>query len=301
MKQDNYEVIIIGGSYSGLAAALALGRSQRKTLVLDDGMPCNRQTPHSHNFLTQDGQTPAAISQLAKDQVLEYPSVSFRSAIATDVHTSINGFEIETANERFGAQKLIFATGIEDLFPDIDGIRACWGISVIHCPYCHGFEHRNKKAGILANGAMAMHLAPLVHNLNKDLCILSNGPADFDADQLARFRRNNVSIVESEIRAIVHENGHVRSVQFRDGSEQALETIYAALSFKQSTSLPEKLGCNTDASGYLTVNDFFETSIPGIYACGDNTAMMRSLSKSVFNGSMAGAAVNKSLAEASFS
>lgn len=147
-----FDVIIVGGSYSGLAAAMALGRALRTVLVIDDGKPCNRQTPHSHNFLTNDGTPPTEIATLARLQVSKYTTVKFFKGLATNGHKTDQGFEIEgSSRETFAAKYLIFATGIKDILPGIPGIEACWGISALHCPYCHGYEVRQEKTGILGN------------------------------------------------------------------------------------------------------------------------------------------------------
>lgn len=146
MDKNEFEVIIIGGSYSGLSAAMALGRSLRKTLIIDSGKPCNRQTPHSHNFLTQDGSTPQEISTIAKQQVLNYDTIRFYEGLAISGKKIAEGYEVTTSNQDvFRAKKLVFALGIKDLMPNIKGFSECWGISVVHCPYCHGYEIRNKK------------------------------------------------------------------------------------------------------------------------------------------------------------
>src|SRR5687767_10565291 len=134
--KKNFDVIIIGGSYAGLSAAMALGRALRNVLIIDSGKPCNRQTPHSHNFITQDGKTPAEIATLAKQQVEKYDTVTFFSGLATDGAKTENGFQIQTGSgETFRAKKLIFATGVKDVMPTIEGYAECWGISVLHCPY----------------------------------------------------------------------------------------------------------------------------------------------------------------------
>src|SRR5690606_28226163 len=143
--------IIIGGSYARLSAAMALGRSLRNVLIIDSGLPCNRQTPHSHNFITQDGEKPNVIAEKAKAQVLNYDTIKFYNGTAVSGSKIENGFVITTqTEEKFTAKKLIFATGIKDIMPDIKEFQACWGISVIHCPYCHGYEFRNQKTAILA-------------------------------------------------------------------------------------------------------------------------------------------------------
>src|SRR5690606_36341441 len=119
------------------------------------GLPCNRQTPHSHNFITQDGETPAAISAKAKKQVQEYKTIQFYNGLATAIKKTNNGFEITTASAKtFTSKKVLFATGVKDLLPEIDGFANCWGISILHCPYCHGYEVKNEKTAVVANGDM---------------------------------------------------------------------------------------------------------------------------------------------------
>jgi thioredoxin reductase len=173
---NTFEVIIIGGSYSGLSAAMSLGRSLRKVMIIDSGKPCNRQTPHSHNFLTQDGETPAAISQKAKNQVMDYPTVSFHEGLAIKAHKTGNDFEVITeTGEKFTSKKLIFATGLKDIMPEIDGFADCWGISILHCPYCHGYEARDTKTAILANEDSGFHYAQLLSNWTKDLALFTDG------------------------------------------------------------------------------------------------------------------------------
>lgn len=122
-----FDVIIIGGSYAGLSAAMALGRSLRKVLIIDGGKPCNKQTPHSHNFLTRDGETPATIAAKAKEQVLRYPTVTFQEGTAISATKKEKKFEVVTDNQTsFYAHRLLLATGISDQFPNISGLAECW-------------------------------------------------------------------------------------------------------------------------------------------------------------------------------
>ncbi|RZK11415.1 MAG: NAD(P)/FAD-dependent oxidoreductase [Flavobacterium sp.] len=300
-NNKNFDVIIIGGSYSGLSAAMALGRSMRKVLVIDSGKPCNRQTPHSHNFITQDGEKPTTIAAKAKTQVLKYSTVAFIDDLAISGAQTESGFTITTqSGEVFNSKKLIFATGIKDIMPDIKGFAACWGISVIHCPYCHGYEFRNEKTAIMANGERAFHLASLVYNLTKDVVIITSGVASFTPEQMEKLHKNGIKIIEDVPSAIEHDNGQVQHVVFKDGTKISVNAVYASVPFVQHSDIPVQLGCTLTDSGHLEVDSFQKTATYGLYACGDNTSMMRSVANAVYTGNLTGAMVNKELTDEQF-
>jgi len=296
-----FDVIIIGGSYAGLSAAMALGRSLKTVLIIDSGLPCNRQTPHSHNFITQDGEKPAVIAAKAKEQVLKYDTVQFLDSLAVKGKKNENNFVITTlSGEEFTAKKLIIATGIKDIMPDIKGFSACWGITVVHCPYCHGYELRDQKTGILANGMKALHLASLVNNLTKDITIFTGGEAKFTPQELEKLTENDIKIVESNITELQHENGQVRSVVLADGLQLKFDALYAAVPFTQHSDIPDSLGCNLTEQGYISIDNFHKTTVKGVFACGDNSGMMRSVVNAIYGGNFAGAMVNMELTEEQF-
>lgn len=296
MSEAQYEVIIIGGSYSGLSAAMALGRSIRKTLIIDSGKPCNEQTPHSHNFLTQDGKTPKEISELSRKQVLEYETVEFHQGKAINAEKNTNGFTITTEKgEKFHSKKLIIATGITDEIPDIKGFKESWGISLIHCPYCHGYEYKEKKTGIIANGDKAVHIASLVKNLTEDVTLITRGKANFSDEQKEKLERNHIQIIESEITELKHQNGMVESILLSDEKEIGFEAVYGVFPFHQHSEIPKQLGCEFTEMGHIKADFMQKTTIPGVFVCGDNSSMMRSVSNAVMTGNVAGAMVNMEL------
>lgn len=298
---NSYEVIIVGGSYAGLSAAMALGRSLRSVLIIDANKPCNRQTPHSHNFITQDGEAPHKIAQKAKEQVLKYDTVKFLDDTAISGKNNEKGFTIRTiAGKEFEGRKLIFATGIKDIMPNIEGFSECWGISAIHCPYCHGYEFRNEKTAIMANGEHAFHIASLVNNLTNELSIYTQGKPEFTDDQLKKLSNNNIAIVTDTIKTFEHSKGAIKRVLFENGTSQTVKAIYAALPFEHHTQLPEMLGCTFDEGGFIKTDLFQKTEITGIYACGDNSQKMRSLSSAVASGTVSGAMVNYELTQEDF-
>jgi thioredoxin reductase len=298
---NNYDVIIIGGSYAGLQAAMTLGRALRKVLVIDSAEPCNRQTPHSHNFLTRDGETPAAIAAKAREQLRRYTTVSFFEDKAVYGMPYNRGFEIGTLSGRFfTAGKLLFASGIKDSMPEITGFAKCWGISVLHCPYCHGYEVRNQPTGILANGEAGFDFVKLISNWAGNITLFTNGKSSLSDDQVMKLKTKQINIVEAELKEIIHQHGQISNISFTDGSTIEISVLYARLSFYQHCHIPQQLGCLFTENGLIKADEFGRTTIPGIYAAGDCVTPIRSVASAVATGSAAAAFVNKEIAEACF-
>jgi thioredoxin reductase len=195
---------------------------------------------------------------------------------------------------------LIFATGVKDQLLSIPGFSDCWGISVVHCPYCHGYEYREKRTAILANGETAMHYAILVSNLTSDLTILTNGLPDFSDEQLAKLTQHKISVVESEVTEVEHLNGNLRNVVLSDGGKIPFDALYFRPPFTQQTEIPQLLGCELNEQGYLKIDPTQKTTVEGVYACGDNSSMMRSVANAVSTGNFTGAVVNRELATERF-
>ncbi|WP_160717917.1 NAD(P)/FAD-dependent oxidoreductase [Chitinophaga solisilvae] len=297
---NHFDVIIIGGSYGGLSAAMALGRSLRRVLIIDGGKPCNRSTPHSHNFLTRDGEAPGAIADKGRAQVLHYKTVQLVEDIAVKGSRSGALFAITTlSGKTFTGKKLLFATGLKDIMPPVAGFSDCWGVSILHCPYCHGYEVKGKKTGILANGEAAVHYAQLVTNLTTDLTIYTNEAATFTPEQQQLLARNNVRIVAGKIKALVHQQGHLEKIVLEDGASYPLHALYNRPAYEQHCHIPAELGCEFTDLGLIKVSSTQQTTIPGVYACGDNSSM-RSVATAVYTGSMAGSGINMDLCAATF-
>jgi thioredoxin reductase len=292
----HFDVVIIGGSFAGLSAALTLGRSLRQILVIDSRQPCNQQTPHAHNLLTHDGHSPQQIAQEAKAQVGHHKTVEFYDGLAVKGRRTTKGFAIETQlGDTFTAKKLIFATGVIDIMPDISGFEACWGISILHCPYCHGYEVRGKKTGILLNGEMAFELGKTIRNWTNELCIFTNGTSTLTSVQTELLASQNIKIIEKRIGSFVHKDGQLQSILFQDGTTTSVAALYAKPAFKQHSNIPAMLGCSTTEHGHVIVNEQQQTTEPGVYACGDTTTAARTLSFAIAAGTAAGINANKAL------
>jgi len=234
-------------------------------------------------------------------QVAQYSTVEFHDGLAVSGTRTLRGFEITTrSGSVFESIKLVFATGIKDLMPAIPGFAECWGISVVHCPYCHGYEFRQRKTGILANGDVAIHLAQLVGNLTPDLTIFTNGKSSLTQHQREKLAVHRIPVVETEMINIEHNTGDLHHVHFKGGERLPLDALYAKLPFVQHCEIPAQLGCELNEQGFLKVDTFQKTNVPGVFAGGDNANGMRSVASAVAAGNVAGAALNRELVEESF-
>ncbi|WP_316828185.1 NAD(P)/FAD-dependent oxidoreductase [Pedobacter miscanthi] len=297
----DFDVIIIGGSYAGLSAALTLGRATRNVLVIDGGKPCNRQTPHSHNFLTHDGEQPADISATAKTEVLKYPTVKFLDGNANLAKQIAGGFNVGLENgQHFTTRKLLLATGLKDVLPAIKGLAECWAISAIHCPYCHGYEVKNEKIGLLMNGDHAFEMAKTLNLWNKDLTILTNGKSQLTAEHTEKLKSKSITILEDEIVELAHTDGHVKSIIFNNGKHLALKAIYVKPEVSQHVNFNEQLGFELTDMKMIKVDEQQQTTAKGVYAAGDCTTMFRSLSIITAAGTMAAVMINKELISEDF-
>lgn len=290
------DTLIVGGSYAGMAAAMALGRAMRNVLIIDSGKPCNAQTPYSHNFLTQDGNTPAAIARVAREQVLGYPTVRIRDGEVVGITGANLGFHVGLkSGEQISARKIVLATGLKDQLPAIDGLAACWGISAIHCPYCHGYEYRNKPTGLLINGSTAFEKARRIRQWTKQLTLLTDGPASIEDEHRRQLAALEIPVEESPIERIAHQQGYLSHVVLRNGHELPLNALYVSAPVVQHSRLSESAGCTLTQSGHIQVDSFQRTTVAGIFAAGDNASLFRSIAVAVATGTVAGAFINHEL------
>ena len=301
MEKATFDVIIVGGSYAGMAAAMSLGRSMRNVLIIDSGKPCNRQTPHAHNLITHDGNTPRQIAAEAKAQVMKYETVQLYEGFAVRGSKVGNGFEVETsAGDIFKAKKLLMATGVSDQMPAIEGFAECWGISVLHCPYCHGYEVKGQKIGVIGNGDMGFDFAKLISNWSKDLMLFTNGKSSLTTEQTGKLSNHQIVIIDKAIAALRHEGGYLKEVIFTDGTTQVVSAVFARVAFEQACEIPEQLGCGFTEYGFIQTDDFQQTTVAGVFAAGDITSMFRALPIAIAAGTKAGAIINKELIEEEF-
>lgn len=298
---NKYDVIIIGGSYAGLSAAMALGRSRRNVLIIDAGDPCNSSTPYSHNFLTQDGVAPAKIAAIAKDQVQHYPTVHWQYGHAHHIKVEKGLFEVTLdGGRKEECRRVILATGLKDLLPEIPGFRECWGKTIIHCPYCHGYEFKDEETGILAPASQAVEMVKLISNWTGHLKLFLTGEVGLEEEEQKSIQQKGIRVICQPIVEVVHEQGVLEKLIMEDGSQQAMRALYARLPTEQKAAFVKDLSLAQMPSGHIQADMFGKTSIEGIYAVGDCAHPMRSVATAVYTGNIAGAMINKELIEEDF-
>jgi thioredoxin reductase len=293
------DVIIIGGSFAGLAAALQLGRARRKVTVLDSCRPRNRFAGHSHGLLGHDHKPPLDILVEARQQLARYPTIRLVTARADSISGTIDDFCVVTDdNESLRARRLILSYGVVDQMPDVPGFAEGWGTSIVPCPYCDGFEVAGQHWGLVWSGPQSHNYVRLYRDWTETLTVFADGhdiPPDIRADLAGR----NIPVVDGRIMEITRHGGQNATVKLDTAPNVAVDILFAHPRNKPSASLHESLGLatvNTPLGIAIKVDERRETSIPGIYAAGDlaNPAMA-SVTTAISQGATAGISAQQSM------
>lgn len=291
----SYDAIIIGGSYAGLSAGLQLARARRRVLVVDAGARRNRFASHSHGFLGQDGRPPEEIAADGRAELMDYPNVTWTVGEATAADSEGDGFRVTLGSgEVEQGRRLILAGGVRDELPPVDGLAERWGRSVFHCPYCHGYELDLGRIGVLAVSPMSMHHAMMLPDWGSTTLFI-NGAFIPDAEQLEQLARRGVVVEPDAVKSI---GGERADINLADGRCVALDGLFVLPRTHINSPLAEQLGCalNDGPMGrYLQVTETQETSVPGVFACGDAALVAGSVALAVGTGARAGAGAHQSL------
>lgn len=291
-----HDVIIIGGSYAGLSAALQLGRARRSVLILDAGQRRNRFAAHSHGFLGRDGASPADIIAEGRAQALAYPTVSLRELTVSEARAREGGFCVLAGGETLEAKRLILATGVVDELPAIPGLTEAWGKTAFHCPYCHGYELNRGQLGVLASSPLSLHHAQLVPEWGTTTLFL-NGALELDETQSADLAARGVDIERAKVVA-VESDGMTLTVQLAEARTKRLDGLFVLPRTHLQTPFAAQLGVALEegpTGPYYKTDPFRQTSVPGVFACGDGSMAMGSVALAVADGAMAGIGAHRSL------
>ncbi|MDI9247618.1 NAD(P)/FAD-dependent oxidoreductase [Stenotrophomonas sp. RS-48] len=271
----NPEVIIVGGSYAGIAAGLILARARRAVTVIDAGLPRNRAASHSHGVLGLDGISGAELLKTARQQLLDYPSVRWIHAEAAHATASPDGVEVRTADGQvLAARKLLLASGISDQLPDLPGLAERWGSTVLHCPYCHGYEVGGGAIGVLGGYPMSAGKAPLFADWGNVTFFSQAG--EISEEERAAMQQRGVQIEISPVIAVQGDQPTWLEVELADGRRIAQRALFVPATQAMATPLVQQLGCalvESPLGVLIEVDAMKQTSVPNVYAAGDATTV----------------------------
>jgi thioredoxin reductase len=293
-----HDAIVIGGSFAGLSAATYLARARRSVAIVDTGAPRNRFATHSHGFLAQDGSNPGAVLATARAQVAAYPTTTFINAKATRAGGQTDGFSVELeTGETLSGRRLVLAFGISDELPDVPGIAERWGNSVIHCPYCHGYEFSNQRLGVLYSSEKSLHQAMLIAEWGPTTLYLNGAPLP-DSATLAELEKRKVAIEPAGVAALHGDGTSLSAIELADGRRPAIDALYVAPQNHLNSDIATQLGCVMDtnpAGTTIRASSMQETSVPGVFAAGDITRGAHSVTWASSDGVTAGVSAHRSL------
>ena len=296
MILDRRDVVIVGAGPAGLSAALILGRCRRRVLVCDTDRPRNAAARALHGFLSRDGIPPAELRRIGREQLARYDTVQLREVEVAGGSRTVNGFEVTLGTgERVVCRKLLLSAGVQDMLPEVAGIEQFYGRSVFHCPYCDGWEVRDRPLAVYGRGEHGTGLALELTVWSPDLVLCTDGPADLDDRDRQRLARHRISLREERIARLEGRDGILEHVVFTDGAALARRAMFFASGQHQGSPLASQLGCEFTPKGAVRTGDYETTSVPGLYVAGDASRFVQLAIVAASEGAEAAIAINTAL------
>ena len=293
-----FDAIVVGGSFAGLAAAMQLARARRRVALVDAACPRNRFSRASHGFLGQDGRAPRQIVATGRAELARYPTVTFVDGTVVEVERTAGGFHARLATDgRLDGARLVLAMGVRDELPSVPGVNERWGVSVVHCPYCDGYEHGGEPLGVLGSGPGSVHQALLISDWGPTT-LFTQGLFEPDAEQLAKLTARSITIERGRVLALAGTAPALEAVRMEDGRALPLRALFVAPKTHMVSELPARLGCAFDEGPmgpFLRVDATKLTTVPGVYAAGDIASPMPNATVAAASGVLAGASAHQSL------
>ena len=290
-----FDAVVVGGGPAGLSAALVLGRSRRRVFVAHAGPTRNAPADAAHGVFTRDGTPPADLLRIGREQLAPY-GVVVQDERVTDAIRAGNGFAVTLGSgAQVEARKLVLATGVRDLLPDVPGFRELWGSGVFHCPYCHGWEVAGRPLALYGRGESGVDLARLLLGWSQDLVLFTDGPAELSDEQRAHLARKGVVVREERVARLVGSGGHLEAVALRTGEAVARGGLFFRPAQELRSDLPHRLGCPLTVDGRVQANEFGQSEVPGVYVAGDTGPNVQQVISAAASGARAAIFLNHEL------
>jgi thioredoxin reductase len=294
---SHYDVAVIGGGAAGLSAALVLTRARRTVLLVDAGAPRNAPATHLHGFLSRDGLPPRELLVMGRKEVGSYGGTFVDSTTTSLASDGDGGFLVSLGDGRQSSvRRLLVTTGLRDELPDIPGLRDRWARDVLHCPYCHGYEVRDRRLGVIGGNAGAVRYAQIVRQWTDDL-VYFTPPGLLTTDERTQLLARAIGVVEGTIDRLVVDDDQLRGVQLHDGCVVPRDALFVPPRFVPNDDLLTSLGCQTDSDGWVTTDPTGRTSVPGVWAAGNVVDPRAQVITAAGAGSAAAIALNADLVD----
>jgi thioredoxin reductase len=295
---SHYDIAIIGGGAAGLSAALVLSRARRSVLVIDAGAPRNAPAAHMHGYLSRDGLPPCELVAAGRREVNGYGGEIVEGTVSEVVADGENGFTATlSGGQQISARRLLVTAGLRDELPDIPGLRERWARDVLHCPYCHGYEVRDRPLGVLGGAPGAVRYAQIVRQWTRDL-VYFTPPDLLTAAERTQLEARAIDVVEGVIEQLVIDDAdRLRGVQMHDGCVIPRDALFVPPRFVPNGSLLVGLGCDVDADGWVTTDPTGRTSVSGVWAAGNVVDPRAQVITAAGAGSAAAIALNADLVD----
>jgi thioredoxin reductase len=288
METTAHDVAVIGGGAAGLSAALVLTRARRRVVVIDGGAPRNAPAAHMQGFISRDGLPPSELLELARAEVRGYGA----ELLADEVVEVADGFSLHLASGRtLGARRIVLATGATDVLPEIAGARERWGRDFLHCPYCHGWEVRDRPLGVLAS----VEHAQLLRQGSDDVVLFAHTESP-SPDERTALAARGIEVVEGRVARFAVVEDRLAAVELEDGRSIPREAVFMRPTLRPNApELIAQLGCEVDAGGFVRAGAAGETSVPGVWAVGNVANPRAQVITAAGEGSAAAIALNNDL------
>jgi thioredoxin reductase len=292
-----YDVVIVGAGPAGLSAALLLGRCRRSVLVCDNGNPRNAASQAIHGYLTRDGIHPHDFLRMARDEIRQYTSVTFRDVTVASAECRADSrfHVILEDGDTVYARKLLIATGVKDNVPQLEGMHALYGRSVFHCPYCDGWEVRDQPLAVYGRGEKGYGLSLELTVWSKDIVLCTDGASDLDDEKRERLARNGIRLREERVRGLEGVDGVLQRIVFDRGQVEERRALFFTTGQYQHSSLAIQLGCAFNDKGTVRTGRYETTHLRGLYVCGDASRAVQWVIVAASEGAEAAFAINTDL------